>query len=110
MKPHYPLKLVKEMLRKGQFRINEDVLNDAYNLFGWDDRDIVRCLLKLNSKHHIKNRLKNHFYKTEEHYRFPPTKMDYYKAINILEGNDIYTHFYRHPSSGELVISSFHEL
>jgi len=74
---------------------------------------MVRCLLKLNDRLYRTNPGKNHFHKTKRHREFPPdppTMMDYYKIKNGLEGNRIYTHFYIHPISGQLIISSFKRL
>ena len=110
-KPHYALRDVKALIRTGRIKINPDVITDALNDFGWRAKDIKRCLLKLNDRPHRVNSAKNHYYKTEQHYRFTAsTMMDYYKAKNIMEGNDVYTHLYIHPNTGELVISSFKEL
>lgn len=109
-KPHYPLKVVKEMPRYGHYVLNPDAQNDARSDFGWGPLDVKKCLLKLNDRYHDDDPAKNHFYKTEPHYHFPNTMMDYYKAQNIMQGFDVYTHIYIHPSDGMLTISSFKEL
>jgi len=44
------------------------------------------------------------------HRRFSDTMLDYYKAKNIMEKASVYAHFYIHPDSGKLIISSFKEL
>jgi hypothetical protein len=109
-KPYYPLKDIKNLVREGAVRINIDVQSDAWDDFGFKPSDIKKCILKLNDREHSKNREKNHFWKTEPYKRFPETMMDYYKANNIMTGINVYTHFYIHPNSGELIISSFKEL
>lgn len=98
------------MVKYGHYDINPDVQAIAWNDFGWKPLDIKKCLLKLNDRYHGKDNAKNHFHKSEPNYRFPGTIMDYYKAINIMQGFDVYTHFYIHPEDGKLVISSFKEL
>jgi len=109
LKP-YPLKRVKELLKSGHYKINGSALDSAENDFNWGSAEIKKCLLKLNSRHYVADKRKNHYYKTECHTQFPNTKMGYYKAEKIMEGFDIYTHFYIHPSNDILVISSFKEL
>jgi len=109
-KPAYPVKDVKSLLKNNNFRINPDALQDAFDDFGWGQGEIVKCLLKINDRYHRDDPSKNHFYKVEEHRQFPNTKMDYYKIKNGFEGNQVYTHFYIHPVSGKLVISSLKEL
>jgi hypothetical protein len=109
LKP-YPLKKVKELLKSGHYVIKLNALESADDDFNWGPAEIKKCLLKLNSRHYVDDRAKNHYYKTEPHTRFPNTKMDYYKAKKIMEGFDIYTHFYIRSSDDTLVISSFKEL
>ena len=111
-RPTYPISTVKRLLRDNNIRINPDVLQDAYDDFGWGHDEITKCLLKLNDKYYLDEPSKNHFHKTKQHAKFTSTNtmMDYYKIENGLEGNQVYTHFYIHPNSGKLVISSFKEL
>ena len=109
-KPHYPLSTVKGLIRQGEILIRQNAIESALNDFGWTTVEIKKCLLKLNDKYHPDDREKNRFYKTEDHRNFPHTKMDYYKCQNIMEGMNVYTHFYIHPDSGKLIISSFKEL
>lgn len=109
LKP-YPLKKVKGLLRSGHYRINGNALISAEDDFNWGPAEIMKCLLKLNNRHYVDDKKKNHYYKTESHTQFPNTKMDYYKAEKIMEGFNIYTHFYISPSGDTLVISSFKEL
>jgi hypothetical protein len=108
--PHYPIKDVKQLIRLDQIHINPNALATALNDFGWGPAEIKKCLLKLNSRPHRIDRDKNHFHKSEPHWHIPNTVMDYYKAKKIMQGSDIYTHFYIHPQSGKLVVSSFKEL
>lgn len=110
MGPYYPLEAVKALLKKRKFKIQPNAVATAWDDFGWRNSDIVKCLLKLNDKDHRADRCNNHFYKTEKHRTIPHTMMDYYKAINIMDGFDIYTHFYIKNENIFLVISSFKEL
>jgi hypothetical protein len=98
------------LIKQDKVRINQNAIRTALDDFGWQIDDIKRCLLKLNNRYHFSDTDKNHFYKTEEHRYIPNTKMDYYKAKNIMEKMSVYTHLYIHPESGELIISSFKEL
>ncbi|HHD82822.1 MAG TPA: hypothetical protein ENK92_01820 [Bacteroidetes bacterium] len=109
-KPHYPLSDVKKLIRAGKVDINSNATSRAWDDFNWKSADIKKCLLKLNDKYHSDDRKNNHFHKTEEHTRFPNTKMDYYKCKDIMEGMSVYMHFYIHPSSGKVIVSSFKEL
>jgi len=110
MPPSYDLANVKRLVRASRFRINPDALQDVIDDFGWSDVEVVKVLLALNSRLFRSDPTRNHFYKTEPHRSFPNTMMDYYKIANAYQGEKVYTHFYIHPSSGLLVISSFHEL
>lgn len=109
-KPSYPLKEVKRLIRENKIRVNPNAAQTAYDDFGWRTVEIKSCLLKLNDKYQLDNRIKNHFYKTEPHYFISNTMMDYYRAVSIMEDFNVYTHFYVHPNFGNLIISSFREL
>ena len=109
-KPHYPLSEVKKLIREGKLYLQPNATADAWDDFGWRVADIKKCLLKLNDKYHSGDKEKNHFYKSEPHRNISNTVMDYYKCQNIMEGMNVYTHFYIHPNSCKLIISSFHEL
>ena len=109
-KPHYPLSDVKKLIREGKFFFQPDATKDAWDDFGWKSADIKKCLLKLNDKYHSNDRKNNHFHKTEDHRRFPNTKMDYYKCQDIMEGMNVYMHFYINPYFGNVIVSSFKEL
>lgn len=110
MSPHYPLQRVKQLLKEGRFLIRDNAIQSALDDFGWDADGIVRCLRMLNDRPYRADRNRNHFYKTEQHTRIPNTKMDYYRAKGIMDGINLYTHFYIHPETGYLIISSFKEL
>jgi hypothetical protein len=101
---------VKALLRANHYRFNDDVLQDAHYDFCWGRDEMVKALLRLNDRPYGSNPVKNHFHKTKEHTEYPNTMMDYYKIQNGPEGNRIYTHFYMHPTTGALIISSFKEL
>ncbi len=109
-KPSYSLKDVKALIRENKVYVNPDVAKDAFDDFGWKANEIKNCILKLNDRYHLDNRKKNHFHKTEPHNKLPNTMVDSYKAVNIMEGSNVYTHFYIHPNFGNLIISSFKEL
>lgn len=65
--------------------------------------------MKLNDKHHVDDPIKNHFYKTELH-RKERVYIDVYKAVDIMEGNDVYTYLYIDQYFDRLVVYSFQEL
>lgn len=109
-KPSYPLKDVKALIKENKFRVNSNAAEDAYDEFGWRTNEIKKCILKLNDRYHLDNRTENHFHKTEPHHKLPNTMVDSYKAVSIMEGSDVYTHFYIHPNFGNLIINSFKEL
>ena len=108
--PYYPLRDVRALVRADKIWVRPNAKQTAFDDFGWRRDDIKRCLLKLNDRYHADDRQRNHFHKHEPHDNFPNTMMDYYKAINIMERNNVYTHFYIHSHFGTLTISSFKEL
>ena len=109
-KPSYPLKDVKDLIKANKFHCNNNATMDAYDDFGWKTNEIKKCLLKLNDRYHLDNLKENHFYKSEPHNRNTNIMVDIYRAINIMDGFNVYTHFYIHPNFGNLIISSFKEL
>ena len=109
-KPHYPLSRVKKLIKEGKIFIRPNATKDAWDDFGWKIADINKCLLKLNDKYHSDDKEKNHFYKSEPHRNISNTMMDYYKCRDILEGMNVYMHFYIHPNFGNVIVSSFKEL
>jgi hypothetical protein len=104
------LKDVKALIRANDVLIRNNAIRHALNDFGWNASDIKNCLLKLTDRLYSTNKDKNHFHKTVAHTKFPNTMMDYYKAQNIMDGINVYTHFYLHPDNGKLIISSFKEI
>ena len=108
--PFYPLNEIQEKIRDGHFEIKPNALEDAWDLFKWGPSKIKQCLLKLNDKDYAADNNKNHFYKQEAHRRIPHTMMDYYKARNVMDGENVYIHFYVQSGDGKVIISSFHEL
>lgn len=109
-KPFYDLKIVKEKINNGEVLIRSNALESARWDFGWGPEEIKRCFLRLNPRDYKKNREKNHFFKTEAHWTKPHTMMDYYKAKKILDGENVYIHFYIRNGDCTLVVSSFKEL
>jgi hypothetical protein len=110
MPPFHPLSGVKAKIRSGEVFLRGNAIIAAKKDFNWGARDIERCLLKLNDRSHLADPDRNHFYKTEEHSRFPHTNMDYYKARRVMEGESVYTHFYVKYDHSQVVVSSFHQL
>jgi uncharacterized protein YxjI len=108
--PSYALKDVKALIKADNILFGRDAFRYALVEFGWHVDEMKKCLLKLNDRYHFDDPQKNHFYKTANHFSFPNTMMDYYKAKNILQGFDIYTHFYIHPEDGRLIVDSFKDL
>lgn len=109
-KPSYPLELVKAKLKKGEFFITSNALQTAWKDFAWEIEDIVSCLLKLNDKYYDDNPQKNHFYKADRNLRVSKRAMDFYKAKQIMEERNVYTHLYINEETGKVIISSFKEL
>ena len=109
-KPSYPLKDVKALIRADDVLIGRDAIRYAFNDFGWNASEIKKYLLRLNDNYYNDNPKKNHFYKTVPHNKIPNTMMDYYKAQQISNGINLYTHFYIRPGDGKLIINSFKEI
>ncbi len=109
-KPSNPLSTIKAKIKNNEIQINSNAVQKALDDFNWDSNDVKKCLLKLNDRVHSDDPNKNHFYKAEKHSKKPNTMMDYYKAKKIMKGEDVYTHFYIHPDSKKVVISSFKKL
>lgn len=96
-KAHYPLKQVKELVRKGKWLIKGNARTDAEHCFGWNGDDIKRALLALRP---------SHFYKSEPSMCIPGITIDYYKAERLF-GENVYIHFYIDPQGVVLVVNSF---
>lgn len=109
-KPFYHLSELKEKIKSGEVEITLRALEQADDDFRWGIEQIIKGLLKLNDKYHLADRNRNHFYKTEERNCYPYLKMDFYKAKNLLEGEDVYIHLYIRDNDGIVVVDSFHEL
>lgn len=78
--------------------------------FEWGKDEIVACLLKLNDRYFDDDPQRNHFYKAERNLRVSKRAMDFYKAKQIMEENNVYTHLYINEDTGKVIISSFKEL
>lgn len=99
--PSYSRKVLEEKIKSGKVDINYNALRDALYDFGWAEKDIKKCILRLRPIQ---------CYKSKPHDSCPEAMFDFYRAKNIMEGNDVYTHFYVHPKTKRLVINSFKEL
>lgn len=77
--------------------IRPNAFQDAWNDFGWETKDIVDALNKLQN---------NHYHKTDLSRFKPGIMIDFYHARD-LKGENVYIHFYVDPDSGKLVINSF---
>jgi hypothetical protein len=110
--PKNVLKDVKARVRAGDVVINPDVLQDAYDAFGWWDTEIKQCLLHLNDQYYYANPQKNHFYKSEPHNLYPAenTYIDFYRAHEIMQGESVYTHLYVRENTSKVTVNSFKEL
>lgn len=97
--PNIPLKVVRQMIRSGKYRINGNAVESAYSDFSWEIDDVGQALCALKFKH---------FHKSEIHRTIPDCVMDYYKAPSLYQGESVYTHFYLRNDL--LIISSFKEL
>jgi hypothetical protein len=97
--PSNCLREVKKMLENGKFRINTNALESARHDFGWGTEEIKDALLRLKD---------NQCYKTDVHNRFSPSTVDFYRAKNLKDDEDVYTHFY--VMNGSVVVNSFKKL
>jgi hypothetical protein len=111
-KPKNPLAAVKARVIAGDVVVNPDVVQEAYDDFGWYDPEIRKCLLKLNDRYYYRDRLRNHFYKFEEHWRYPEenTYIDFYRAHKIMDGESVFTHLYVREATTTVIVNSFKEL
>lgn len=108
-RPFYPIGQIKAMIRSGNIEVKQPALETAYNDFLWTQAEIEKCLLALNDRFYEDDRQRNHFFKTEDHLRFANTKMDYYKVRDFF-GESVYLHFYIHPDTIKVTVSSFKRL
>jgi len=93
---HIPLSQVRQLKHRGKFLIRLNAFQDAWNDFGWEKKDIVDALNKLQN---------NHYHKTDFSRFKPGIMIDFYHARG-LKGENVYIHFYVDPDSGKLVINS----
>lgn len=93
----YNLADVRRKIFEGLVKINRDAATDAFQIFGWKEKDIIAVYRKLKPVH---------FYKTDESRFKPGIMIDIYKAD--INGEHIYTHFYVNQD-GLLIINSFHD-
>jgi len=109
-KPGNPLSEVKRLITKGEWYLDGLAPQTTWFDFGWDLEAVKKCLLKLNDRFFGHDPDKNHFYKSEDQRDIPGAKMDYYKACNIMDGENVYIHLYIDPASNKVVINSFKRL
>jgi hypothetical protein len=111
-KPKNALCDVKALVKAGHVVVNPDVLQDAYDDFGWWDTEIKQCLLLLNDRYFYDNEQSNHYYNSKTHDRYPKevTFIDYYRAHKIMQNESIYTHIYIRENTATLTVNSFKEL
>jgi hypothetical protein len=93
----YSLSEVRQMVDQGKILLRPNALDDAQRDFGWDTRDILDALRKLQPRH---------FYKSDTSAKKPAVVLDFYKAPG-LKGEDVYTHFYIDDENSVLVVNSF---
>jgi hypothetical protein len=86
---------VVDRIDTGNVLVNNDVIRDADQLFGWGILEIEDAYRKLQSKH---------FYKSESSRVKPGVFLDVYKGK--INGERIYTHFYI-DEQNLLIINSF---
>ena len=94
--PFYDLIYVKSLVRRGEYRINEDVSDKAYESLGWDDGDIRLAILDLKPEG---------FQASRPSMYIPGARVDSYTGIGRNDEN-YYTHFYIHPEIGLVIINS----
>jgi hypothetical protein len=99
--PIYSKTEIRSKIESGLVEIRGNASEDAYSDFGWEQEDIEKCLLKLRP---------SQCYDSQPHWHCPEASIDFYRAHNIMEGNDVFTHFYVHPTTGKLTINSFKEI
>jgi hypothetical protein len=109
-KPFYSLKLVKQKVRENDWRATKNAQDGAWFDFEWDLEKMGKCLLKLNDRDYELNRSCNHFFKSDPFNKEPHIMLDFYKAYNIQDGEDVYMHLYIREEDGKLIVNSFHHL
>jgi len=111
-KPYNPLRTVRSRINANDITIRPDALQDALDDFSWRGSDIKKALLNLNDRYYYDNKFKNHYYKTAPHDKYPDenTFVDCYRAHNLLDGENVYTHLYIREHQTSVIINSFKEL
>lgn len=106
IKPYYPIKKVKEAVKNGFYRIEDDAWKEMWDDLRWKTKDIENFFSKLTVNHWRKSdKMKR---KIPRNYSGPlPIILDIYHARNI-NGQDVYTHLYFEEDF--LVIDSLHGL
>lgn len=99
-RPYYSLRTIAALAGRGKVKVIGDALRYARRDFGWETDDICQALKELRL---------SHFWKSEPSRIQPSVMIDVYKATG-LRGEDVYTHFYIDPKTGELVVNSFKKL
>ena len=95
-KPSYRLTDVKKLISEGKVLIRNNALYFARRHFGWEYDEILDAMKKLTRKH---------YHKTEPSQVRPSVMLDFYKAPG-LKGENVFTHFYVDPSTGNVIINS----
>jgi hypothetical protein len=98
--PHHPLKKVRERINDGEVTIRSNAVQKAWTDFGWGHTEMLAAVTRLNI---------SHFWKTEPSLHVPDTMLDFYKARNLYEGEDVFIHLYI-SDADRLIINSLYEL
>jgi anaerobic selenocysteine-containing dehydrogenase len=103
---------VRQRVNFDDIYIDPDALQEARDDFKWCRDEIKKCLLKLNDKYYFENKTKNHYYNSKPHKKYPTGKTfyDYYRAYQLLDGENVYTHFFIREQSTTVTIDSFKDL
>lgn len=111
-KPFNPLKRIRQRVNANDINIHPNALQDARDDFKWCRDEIKKCLLRLNDKYYFEDKQKHHYYNTKAHLRYPKenTFYDYYRAHQLLEGENVYTHFYVRENQNTVIIDSFKDI
>ena len=93
-KPYHSLGKVKQAIKDGEYDIDEDLLKEADDAFGWSIEDITNALLKLKAIR---------FTSSKRYFTDPALWVDHYRANRLLRENE-YIHF--HFEDGLLIIGN----
>ena len=97
--PHHPLSKVRGLIRAGKVMVTRRAQRAARWDFGWGVPEIKEALLALTE---------SECYNAQEHMNIRHAVVDMYRANNLYDGEDVYTHFY--ILDGKLVVDSFKQL